>query len=85
MWMCCAAIPRPSQELKDKKVIIGATAIELGDRFNVPNGRVISGPQLQMLAAESILQDRVLRTASDVVTLGGLGFIALLMLVLWRR
>ena len=66
MWMCCAAIPPPCKALKGKKVIIGATAIELGDRFSVPNGRVIPGPQLQMLAAESILQGRVLRTASGV-------------------
>jgi CHASE2 domain-containing sensor protein len=68
---------------KNKKVIIGATALELGDRFNVPNGRVIPGPVLQMLAAESILQNRVLRTSSAGVTLGGLGFIVLLMMLLW--
>ena len=44
--------PVALRTLKDKKVVIGATAIELGDRFNVPNGRVIPGPILQMLAAE---------------------------------
>ena len=64
MWTSCAAIPPPLQKLKDKKVIIGATAIELGDQFSVPNGHVIPGPQLQMLAAESILQGRVLRSSS---------------------
>jgi diguanylate cyclase (GGDEF)-like protein/PAS domain S-box-containing protein len=74
-----------TQKLKGKKVIIGATAIELGDRFSVPNGRVISGPELQMLAAESILQGRVLRTASVVLTLAGLCLIAILMLMMWRR
>ena len=71
--------------IKGKNVIIGATAIELGDRFSVPNGRVIPGPQLQMLAAESILQDRTLRVASDFITIAGLGFILLLMVALWRR
>jgi len=71
--------------LKGKKVIIGGTAVDLGDRFNVPNGHVISGPKLQILAAESILQGRVLRTSSDVVTLGGLGIIVLSMVLLWRR
>ena len=70
---------------KNKKVIIGATALELGDRFNVPNGRVIPGPVLQMLAAESILQNRVLRASSAGITLGGLGFIVLSMLLLWSR
>ena len=78
-------MPAALARLKDKKVIVGATAIELGDRFSVPNGRVVPGPQLQMLAAESILQGRVLRSVSGVTTLGGLGFIMLLMVVLWRR
>ncbi len=71
--------------LKGRKVIIGSTAIELGDQFSVPNGRVIPGPQLQMLAAESIQQGRVLRAASDVATIAGIGVIALLMLALWCR
>src|SRR5262249_13117444 len=73
------------QKLNGKKVIVGATAIELGDRFNVPNGHIVSGPQLQMLAAESILQGRTLRTTSNIITFGGLGFIAVLMTLLWRR
>jgi diguanylate cyclase (GGDEF)-like protein/PAS domain S-box-containing protein len=73
------------KKLEGKKIIIGGTAIELGDRFNVPNGRVISGALLQALATESILQGRVLRTSSNVVTLGGLSILALLMAVLWRR
>jgi diguanylate cyclase (GGDEF)-like protein/PAS domain S-box-containing protein len=77
--------PAATEVLKGKKVIVGATAIELGDRFSVPNGRVIPGPQLQMLAAESIVQGRVLQPVSGVTTLGGLGLILLLMVVLWRR
>ena len=77
--------PAVLESLKDRKVIIGGTALELGDRFNVPEGRTISGPMLQTLAAESILQNRVLRVTSSYVTLGGLGVIALLMAVLWRR
>ncbi len=71
--------------LKNKKVIIGATAIELGDHFSVPNGGVVAGPLLQALAAELILQGRALRTSSDALTLGGLCILALLMTVLWRR
>ena len=70
---------------KDKKVIIGATATELGDRFNVPRGHVIPGPVLQALAAESILQNRMLRSSSDFATFGVVGFIVLLLMVLWRR
>ena len=72
-------------KLKDKKVIIGATALELGDRFSVPNGGIVSGPLLQALAAESIIQNRALRSTSDIVTLAGLCLISLMMMLAWRR
>ncbi|WP_199581134.1 EAL domain-containing protein [Bradyrhizobium sp. MOS003] len=72
-------------KLKDKKVIVGATALELGDRFSVPNGKIVSGPVLQALAAESILQGRMLRWTSDIGMILGLGVICLLMLYSWRR
>lgn len=72
-------------KLKDKKIIVGATALELGDRFSVPNGKIISGPALQALAAESILQCRMLRWTSDVGMFFGLGLICLLMMYSWRR
>ncbi len=77
--------PAALKMLKGNKAIIGATAIELGDRFNVPNGGVIPGPILQMLAAESILQGRMLHRSSNIVTLGGLVGIMLLMMALWSR
>ncbi|WP_342739791.1 EAL domain-containing protein [Bradyrhizobium sp. B117] len=72
-------------KLRDKKIIVGATALELGDRFSVPNGKIISGPALQALAAESILQNRMLRWTSDVGMFIGLGLICLLMMYSWRR
>nr|WP_157326928.1 EAL domain-containing protein [Bradyrhizobium cajani] len=72
-------------KLKGKKIIVGATALELGDRFSVPNGKIISGPVLQALAAESILQNRMLRWTSDVGMMLGLGLICLLMMYSWRR
>jgi diguanylate cyclase (GGDEF)-like protein/PAS domain S-box-containing protein len=68
-----------------KKVIVGAMALELGDRFSVPNGRVIPGPQLQMLEAESILQHRMLRTGSDLTVVAGIGLLILGMAATWRR
>ncbi|HEX9212577.1 MAG TPA: EAL domain-containing protein [Bradyrhizobium sp.] len=71
--------------LRDKKVIVGATALELGDRFSVPNGGIVSGPVLQALAAESILQHRTLRWTSDIGMMFGLGLICLLMMYSWRR
>lgn len=72
-------------KLRDKKVIIGGTALELGDRLSVPNGRVISGPLLQTIAAESILQGRTLHWTSDIATLAGLCIISLIMMFSWRR
>lgn len=77
--------PDALNKLKGKKVIIGATAVELGDRFNVPNGAVISGPALQILAAESIVQGRALHGASIFAALACIGVLVLLMIVLWPR
>ena len=72
-------------KLRDKKVIVGGTALELGDRFSVPNGQILSGPGLQVLAAESMLQNRTLRWTSDLVTLAQLAAISLIMMFAWRR
>ena len=72
-------------KLKDKKVIVGGTALELGDRFSIPNGEIVSGPLLQTLAAESILQNRTLYWTSDIVTIIGLCVISLVMMLSWRR
>ena len=77
--------PSAVEKLRDKKVIIGGIAIELGDRFNVPNGHIIPGSLLQVLAAESILQSRALRHSSDLVALGGVSIVALVMVLVRRR
>ena len=77
--------PAALQKLEHKKIIVGATAVELGDRFSVPNGRVIPGATLQALAAESILQNRALYSTSKLVTLGGLLVLGLVTVSLWRR
>jgi diguanylate cyclase (GGDEF)-like protein/PAS domain S-box-containing protein len=73
------------RKLRDKKIIIGSTALELGDRFSIPNGRIVSGPLLQTFAAETILQNRTLHLTSDIVTLAGLCIISLIMIFSWRR
>ncbi|WP_156795997.1 EAL domain-containing protein [Bradyrhizobium icense] len=77
--------PATLQKLRGKKVVIGGTALELGDRFSVPNGVIVSGPVLQTLAAESLLQNRALQWTSHVVTTAGLALLGLLMLFSWRR
>lgn len=71
--------------LKGKKVIVGGTAMELGDRFSIPNGGIVSGPVLQALAAESIIQNRTLHWTSGAVTALGVGMLGLLMMLTWRR
>jgi diguanylate cyclase (GGDEF)-like protein/PAS domain S-box-containing protein len=77
--------PAAMRTLHGRKIIVGATAIELGDRVNVPNGQVIPGAMLQALAAESVLQGRALQPAPAAVALGGAAALMLAMLVLWRR
>jgi diguanylate cyclase (GGDEF)-like protein/PAS domain S-box-containing protein len=77
--------PATLKKLKGKKVIVGGTALELGDRFSVPNGVIVSGPVLQTLAAESLQQHRALQWTSGTVTLAGIGLLALVMLLTWRR
>ena len=72
-------------KLSGKKIIVGATAIELGDRFSVPNGAILSGPVLQALAVESLLQNRALQWTSGTVTAAGFVLLAVIMLVSWRR
>jgi diguanylate cyclase (GGDEF)-like protein/PAS domain S-box-containing protein len=69
--------PSALQSLRGKKVIVGGTAIELGDRFTVPHGRIISGPILQVLAAESVLQGRELQRTSAMLALPGIVLLAL--------
>lgn len=77
--------PQALAQLKGRKVIVAGTAVELGDRFNVPNGRVIPGSMLQLLAAESLLQGRALQSTG--LPLAFVGILAILggMVLLWRR
>jgi PAS domain S-box-containing protein len=65
--------------VKGKRVIIGATAIELGDRVPVPIYSVIAGVDLQALIAESILQNRML---TPIGPIGALALAALVLILL---
>ncbi len=71
--------------LKGKQVIVGGTALELGDRFSIPNGGIVSGPTLQALAAESIIRGRALHWTSITTTLMALGALMLAMILIWHR
>lgn len=55
-------------EVNQRAIIVGATAVELGDRLAVPIWQNISGPLLNIIAAESILQGRDLRSMHPGLT-----------------
>jgi len=70
-------------KLKGKKIIVGGTAVELADRYSVPISGIISGPLLQALALETILQDRKLHQPNKWVPLAGLIVLLILLVNLW--
>jgi signal transduction histidine kinase/CHASE2 domain-containing sensor protein len=58
-------------DFRDARVLIGATAIDAGDRINVPALGNISGVELQALAYSSIKQDRtIVATAAPITAIG---------------
>ncbi len=77
--------PETLATLAGRKVMVGATALELGDRLSVPPGRVVAGPVLQVLAAESLLQDRALQPLPGFVNWLLPVFAAVLMIFGQRR
>jgi len=48
----------PATELAGKRIIVGATAVETGDRYAVPGHGVIFGVVIQALAAETLMAGR---------------------------
>ena len=71
------------EDIAGKRVIVGATAVELGDQLNLPVLGVISGPVLQALAFETIYQSREISRTSAVTSVSfallvllGLGVLA---------
>lgn len=68
-------------QVRGKQVVIGATAIELGDRYATPQHGVIPGVMIQILAAETLLR------GSQVPPIGPFAAIAatLLIVALLRR
>ena len=57
------------RRLAGKKVILGASAIELRDFFHVPVFGIIPGPLVQALGAETILQGRMLAETGSPLSL----------------
>lgn len=80
-----AEVPAVVQSLKGKKVIVGGTALELGDRLTVAGGKILAGPVLQALAAESLEQNRALQKVGTSASGAAAVLLAGLMLLGWRQ
>ena len=74
-----------ASRIANRKIIIGGTAIELGDFHNAPGLGSVPGFEIQALAAESILLGRTLREAGWPATVAGLAVLALVFAALRRR
>lgn len=64
--------------LAGRIVIVGASAIELGDHFAVPAQGIVSGAALQAIGVESLRRNRVVTTAGLLVQLAGLAALGFL-------
>ncbi|MDA0784704.1 MAG: CHASE2 domain-containing protein [Proteobacteria bacterium] len=68
-----------------KYVVVGATALELGDQFAAPVYGVIDGPMLQALAFETITQNRGIVAAGNVLAMLGIIVLAAIWSLITRR
>src|SRR3954471_13531675 len=71
--------------LRNKRVIIGATAVELGDRYTIPRFGTVPGVVIQALAAETLLQHRAVWRSGLLPTLVGLCLIPFLIGTVYRN
>ena len=78
------------QQVAGKKILVGATALELGDTLSVPVHQALPGVVIQLLAHESVLQGRALQRLPRAAILFA-AFVILLILgpcladTTWRR
>ncbi len=73
------------ERVKGRTVIVGASAIELRDLFDVPAYGLISGHTLNAMATETLLQDRAMVRVGGEVLFAGLALIALVLTALVGR
>jgi EAL domain-containing protein (putative c-di-GMP-specific phosphodiesterase class I) len=71
--------------VEGKTVMIGATAIEMGDRYAVPGHGVIPGVVIQALAAETLLANGIPREFGPLTGLGIALFSILVLIARGRR
>ena len=73
----------PDDAINGRLVVVGASAIELGDFFAMPIHGVLPGPIIHILAAETLLQGIVPREMGAEISLAVLGFWLLLLQAGW--
>ncbi|MCK5622944.1 MAG: EAL domain-containing protein [Alphaproteobacteria bacterium] len=76
--------------VRGKKVVIGATAVELGDQFAVPVYKALPGPIVQALIYETLVQNRALYRSAPWLVIAGILILAFglgrrLRIWSWRR
>lgn len=59
----------PASALRGKRVIVGGTAVELGDRYSLPGYGILPGVLVQAMAAETLLGGRGYGAGSGLVPL----------------
>ncbi|MBL8709285.1 MAG: CHASE2 domain-containing protein [Rhodospirillaceae bacterium] len=67
--------------VRERKVLVGAAALELGDRFAVPRYGFLYGAEIQALAYQSLVLNRTITKLPNGITL--LGIIGVLLLCRW--
>lgn len=75
----------PPGTFDGKAVVVGATALELGDQFAAPVYGVIDGPMLQALAYETMVQKRDITPVGNLPAMLGIMALALLWMFISRR
>ena len=71
--------------VRGKMVIVGATAVELGDKLAVPLYRSLPGMVVQALEYESLAQGRAIHGSGPITTLGVAFFLAVLVGITFTR
>jgi signal transduction histidine kinase len=71
--------------VRGKAAIVGATAVELGDKLAVPLHRSLPGVTVQALAYESLVQDRAIHRSGPIAALGAALVLACFLGLLLRR
>jgi PAS domain S-box-containing protein len=65
------------ESVRGRHIMVGATAVELGDQLPVPMHKILPGVVVQALAYESLVQDRALVRAGPAIPLALAALLAL--------